>query len=228
MNNLLRFLSQYEYLFYILLGAVFLIFVRKTYLSWNEWKTALFGIEKENSQQKFNQGVSILAFSTILGVGLFIVNTFVTPSVPGVQQISTPTINFTLQPETPTAGPTTEITAQGLIPTITSYLSRGCIPGQIDWTDPVNGGTVSDKVELKGTVNIPNLGYYKYEFAPLGSQLWTTIAAGNTKVVNDALGGAWDTGSLVPADYELRLVVFDNQNNQLPACMIQITVEAME
>lgn len=228
MNSLLRFLSQYEYPFYILLGVVFLVFARKTYLSWHEWTTALFGMEKENSQRKFNQGVSVLAFSVLLGLGLFIVNTFVTPSMPGVQQLSTPTINFTERAETPTTGPTLAITAQGLIPTITSYLSRGCIPGQIDWNDPVNGGTIMDKVELKGTVNIVNLGYYKYEYAPIGTDIWTTIAAGNTKVINGPLGGAWDTGALVPADYELRLIVYDNQNNQLPACMIQITVAATE
>ena len=224
MNNLLRFLSQYEYLIYIFLGGVFLVYARKTFQSWREWTAALFGMEKENSQRKFNQGVTILVFTGLLGIGMFIVNTFITPSVPGVQQLPTPTINLTEQAATPTTAPTIQLTTQGIIPTITAYLSRGCIPEQIDWTDPQNGGEISGKVELKGTVNIQDLGYYKYEYAPLGSEAWTTIAAGNEKIVDSPLGGAWDTASLVPGDYQLRLVVTDNQNNPLPACMIQITI----
>lgn len=228
MQSLLRFLSHYEYFFYILLGIVFLVFVNKSIKAWREWSSAVYGMEKEHSQRKVNQSISILAFTALLLIGLFVVNTFVTPAVPGIQQLATPTIDFTPMAETPTGGPTVAVTAQGFIPTITSYLSRGCIPDQIDWTDPRNGDSISGMIQLKGTVNITDLGYYKYEYSPLGADTWTTIAAGNTKVVNDALGGTWDTGNLVPGDYELRLVVFDHQNNQFPGCMIQVTISTSE
>lgn len=207
-----------------------MIYARKTFLAWQEWTSALFGLEKENSQRKFNQGITVLVFCVLLVVGLFITNTFITPAVPGVQQLATPTIDLTQSAvaPTPTQAPTVEITAQGIIPTITSYLGRGCVPGQIDWTEPKNGGSISGKVELKGTVNIQDLGFYKYEYAPLGSDVWTTIAAGSSKISDEPLGGAWDTGSLVPGDYQLRLIVTDNQNEPLPACIIQITIEAAE
>ncbi len=228
MNSILRFLSHYEFFFYILFIGIILVYARKTYLAWRTWSAALFGIEKENSQRAFNQGVTVLVFSVLLVVSLFIVNTFITPSVPGVQQISTPTIDLAKTAETPTVSPTIEVTTQGLIPTITSYLSRGCIHDQIEWTDPMNGDTISGKIELKGTVNILDLGFYKYEYAVLGSNTWTTIAAGSTKVVDGALGGTWDTSNLVPGDYELRLVVTDNQDQPLPECVIQITIQAPE
>lgn len=232
MNSLLRFLSQYEYLFYILLIGMILIYSRKTFLAWHEWSGSLFGLEKEHSQRKFNQGVTVLVFSVLSLVAVFIVNTFIVPAVPGVQQISTPTIDLaqsSATDATPTQpAPTVEITAQGLIPTLTSYLSRGCVPDQIDWTDPQNGDSISGKVELKGTVNIQDLGFYKYEYAPEGSETWTTIAAGSTKIVDEPLGGAWDTRSLVPGEYQLRLVVSDNQNVPLTPCIIQITINASE
>lgn len=228
MNSLLRFLSKYEILFYVFAGLIILISARKTFVSWREWSGSIFGLEKEHSQRKFNQGLTVVVFSVLLMVGLFIVNTFITPTVPGIQQLPTPTIDMTQQPPTATPAPTTVVTAQGIIPTITSYFSRGCIPDQLDWTDPRNGDTISGTLELKGTVNVENLGFYKYEFAPMGSDTWTTIAAGNTIVMNDLLGGAWDTSTLVPGDYELRLVVNDNENNPLPACMIQVTIEAPE
>jgi len=205
-----------------------LIGARKTYLAWREWSGSIFGLEKEQSQRKFNQGLTITIFGLLFAAGLFIVNTFVTPSVPGVQQLPTATIDMTQLPPTNTPAPTAAVTAQGLIPTITSYLSRGCIPDKLDWTDPRNGDTISGIVELKGTVNVENLGFYKYEYSSAGSDLWTTIAAGNTIIVNDLLGGAWDTSDLVPGNYELRLVVNDNLNNPLPACVIQVTIEPSE
>jgi len=227
-NSLLRFLSNYEILFYAISGLIILISARRTFIAWREWSGSIFGLEKEHSQRRFNQGLTVVVFSVVLMAGLFIVNTFITPTVPGIQQLPTPTIDMTQQPPTVTPAPTAEITAQGFIPTITSYFSRGCFPDQLDWTDPRNGDTISGTVELKGTVNVENLGFYKYEFAPMGSDTWTTIAAGNMIVKNDLLGGAWDTSALVPGDYELRLVVNDNENNPLPACVIQVTIEAPE
>ena len=228
MSSILRFLEKYEIFIYLIAGLIILISARKTYLYWREWSSSIFGLEKEHSQQKFNQGITMLVFGALLVTGLFVVNTFITPMVPGVQQLATPTIDLTQQPPTSTPAPTLVVTGQGLIPTITSYFSRGCIPDQIDWTDPQNGGIISGKVELKGTVNIENLGFYKYEYAPSGSDSWTTIAAGSTKIQNEPLGGAWDTESLVPGEYELRLVVSDNENNPLPPCVIQVTIEAPE
>ena len=219
-------MNEYEILFYAFAAVVILYAAQRTYRAWREWSGSIFGLEKEHSQRKFNQGLTILVFSVLLASGLFLVNTFIFPTVPGVQQLATPTIDITAQPPTVTAAPTAVVTAQGFIPTITSYLSRGCIPDQLDWTDPRNGETISGIVELKGTVNVENLGFYKYEFSPSGTDRWTTIAAGNTIKVNEALGGAWETTDLTPGNYELRLVVNDNLNNPLPACVIQVTIVA--
>lgn len=228
MSSILRFLEKYEVVIYLAAFLVILVSARKTYRSWREWSRSIFGLEKEHSQQKFNSALTILVFSVLLVIGLFVVNTFITPTVPGVQQLPTPTIDLTLQPPTETPAATMVITGEGLIPTIASYFSRGCIPDQIDWTDPQNGDTISGRVELKGTVNIENLGFYKYEFAASGSDAWTTIAAGNAVIQNEPLGGLWDTRALVPGEYELRLVVNDNENNPLPACVIQVIIEASE
>ncbi len=228
MSSLLRFLERYEIIIFLVAGLIILVSARKTYISWREWSRSIFGLEKEHAQQKFNSALTVLVFSVLLVIGLFVVNTFITPTIPGVQQLPTPTIDLTLQPPTATPAPTIVITGEGLIPTITSYFSRGCIPDQIDWTDPQNGDTITGRVELKGTVNIENLGFYKYEYAPSGTDTWTTIAAGNAKIINEPFGGAWDTRALVPGEYELRLVVNDNQNNSLPACVIQVIIEASE
>ena len=227
MQTLLRFLSKYEVIFYFLLAIAVVISLRKVLLSWKQWRIAVFGLEKETSQHAFSEGMTILILCGFLGLSLFIVNTFITPSVPGVQQVGTPTVDLTVQP-TATVNVEELITqtTSGLMPTLASLFSQGCIPDQIEWTDPVDGDTINGTVTLKGTVNVTDLGYYKYEYAQYGSDSWTTIAAGNSKVVNDALGGTWDTSELTPGDYQLRLVVTDHQNTSLPECTIKITVAA--
>jgi hypothetical protein len=226
MDNLLRFLTQYEILFYILIGTVIVIYARKVYLAWREWSVALFGLEKEYSQRNINQGLTILIFSGLLGVGLFVITTFVAPRVPGVQQVATPTVDLTQQVATLAETPTVQLTTQGLIPTLTAFLDRGCIPGQIEFTFPRNGDSISGKVELTGTVKVNNLGFYKYEYSVIDTGVWTTIAAGNQPITDAPLGGAWETGDLTPGDYELRLVVTNNQNEALPECKIHIVINA--
>jgi hypothetical protein len=226
MDNLLRFLTRYEILFFALIGIVLLIYVRKVYLAWREWSITLFGLEKENSQRKINQGLSILIFSALVGVGLFIMTTFVAPRFPGLQQVATPTVDLSQAGTLPAETPTVQLTAQGLIPTLTAFMDKGCLPGQIEWTFPRDGGSITGKVELKGTVNITNLGFYKYEYAVIDRDVWTTIAAGNKPITDAPLGGAWETKNLTPGDYRLRLVVTNNQNEALPECTIKITIKA--
>jgi hypothetical protein len=109
-------------------------------------------------------------------------------------------------------------------PTATAQ-ATGCIPGQIDITTPKSGDTVNGSIELVGTADVPNFGFYKYEFAPLGSDTWATILA-NNKVIQDGNLGNWDTSAITPGDYQLRLVVSDNQGNNLPACVVPVRIIA--
>jgi hypothetical protein len=81
-------------------------------------------------------------------------------------------------------------------------------------------------VDLVGTVNVPNLGYYKLEFRPLNSSTWQTISGADTTVVNDVLGAKWNIADLTPGDYQLGLTVLDNQNVAYPDCIIIVHVVA--
>jgi len=228
MDAILRFLTQYEILFFILLGAVILIYIRKVYLAWRDWSVALFGLEKELAQRKINAGLSIVLFSALLAIGLFVINTFVTPSVPGVFQVATPTVDLTAQPTLVVETPTAQITQQGLIPTLSAYLNKGCVPDQVNWTYPLEGDGVSGQVELTGTVNIPNLGYYKIEYTPIDQDNWIPILAGRDVVDNAPFGSLWNSADLTPGDYRLRIVVFNNQQEKLPECEIKILVKAVQ
>lgn len=227
MNVLLRFLVKYEFLLFFLLGLVLIIFLRQVFVSWKQWRTALFGLEKEQSQFKFNQGLTIVIFCAFLALTLFIVTTFVAPAVPNLQQVATPTIDLTAQAAQEQAidAQITQTTS-GLIPTLNSVFDKGCIAGQIEWTNPVDGSIINGTVALEGTVNVDDLGYFKYEYAVAGSNEWHTIAAGSSKIVESSLGGNWDTTTddIIPGDYQLRLIVYDHANNVFPECTINVTI----
>ena len=226
MASLLRFLTRFEVLFYLVLGVMLLIFVVRVFRAWKDWSNALFGMEKEQTQREINQGITVLIFTFALLVSVFILTTFVAPSMVGVLLSATPTLELTAQPTVNVSTPTVSATTTGLIPTLSAILDRGCVPDEVQWTDPVNGDSISGKYVLKGTVNVVNLGFYKFEFAPADSTSWTTIAAGNKNIIDEPLGGSWDTSSLTPGDYKLRLVVTNNQDEPLPECVITITIKA--
>jgi hypothetical protein len=90
-------------------------------------------------------------------------------------------------------------------------------------TAPEPGVEVSGTVEITGTANIPNFGFFKYEVAPMGSQDWATISAERKPKINEVLG-QWNTSSLTNGFYFLRLVITDNVGAAMEPCVIAVRV----
>ena len=137
---------------------------------------------------------------------------------------ATPTMNILNQTQgVLTGNPAISSTA---LPSASDQSSTsGCIPEQLLLTSPEPGQDVNGTVTLIGTVDIANFGFYKYEVSPTGADTWSTISAGREIVRNGDLG-LWDTSTLTPGDYQLRLLVTDNQGQSYPPCVISIRVSA--
>lgn len=223
-DELLPFLSRYEAWIYIILGAVAIFQLRWLVRTWHEWRNSVFGLEREIAQKRFAAPLTILILMGMLVVGEFLIVSFVTPSYPQINRVATPTMDLLASP-TPTlqTGPTLTPSSQNAQPTIDAPLTEGCKPGVIEWLAPKVDEGIFTTVELKGVVNVPNLGFYKYEYSQPGADTWTTIAAGNTPLVSGTIG-FWNTTQLPAGDYLLRLVVADNQNQLFPACVIRVRV----
>ena len=231
MEELLLFLKKYEVWVYVLSALIGLVYLRKLLLAYQDWRASLFGMERESAQRRFSTYLTLFLL-VILTAGLEVsLVSFVIPNYPVKKGLlTTPTLdlNITPSPLPPAGTPGAAGTPgpnQTQQPTVVVKLTEGCTKGAVEWSSPKAGEEISGKVQLIGTVNIPNLGFYKYEFSQPGTDVWSTIAADNKNVVN-ALLGNWDTTLLVPGDYLLRLVVADNQNQLLPACVVSVRVVA--
>ncbi len=233
MEDLLRFLETYEIWIYVLLGTASLIPLRRLLIAWHEWRSAIFGLERERAQREFSSAMTFLMLLILIGLAQFFLVSFISPGMPRANILATPTIDRLATPEKIQAATGTPLTTPtGLAPTQTAA-AEGCVAGQIEWTYPKNNDQIKGSVTLKGTVNVPNLGYYKYEYSQAGSDNWITIAAGNTAIVDQPLGtseqssgnsGLWNTSLLAQGDYRLRLVVFDSLNKMLPVCIVNIRI----
>ena len=221
----LSFFIRFAPLIYLLLGLGLLFGIRRMVLAHAETREAIYGLEREIAHRHTSQAISVLALVGFLAVAEFVLVVFLAPNLPALSQLTTPTMNPLLTPTgtfplefVETLGATTP----GSAPTVQA---TGCIPGQINITSPKSGDEIQGQVTLKGSASIPNFGFYKYEYSPIGSNNWAAIVA-YSKAVQDGDLGSWDTSQIATGDYQLGLVVSDNQGFELPACVIPVRIKA--
>ncbi|UCE00605.1 MAG: hypothetical protein JSV42_07795 [Chloroflexota bacterium] len=226
MDETLRFFRTYEMWMYVILALAGLVYIRKFILAWEELRAAAFGLERESAQSHLNQAAGMLILLFLMAVGIFLLVSFVAPAFPTSNPLSTPTMDILASPTStlPTEDGTASPTEEGDLATATvPVVGEGCIPDQIMITDPVDGSDINDVIVVRGTANIPNFGFYKYETARPGETIWLTIQAGR-EIKQDSELGQWDTRTLASGDYMLRLIVTDNQGESLEPCIIRVRV----
>ncbi len=223
MNALLQFFTEYETVIYLILGAGAIFSLRVLLSAWSEWRLAVFGLEKELIFQRVRISGSLLILFILIGLSQFCLVTFVVPYLPASAFVSTPTLNLTqaVGDSSQNVTPSTNAT----VPPAPPPGSIGCVPGQLVFTFPEPGAEVRGKITLRATVNLPDLGFFKYEYAAMGSEEWITIAADNANRLDKELS-AWDTTNLTPGDYQIRLVATNNLGETLPPCIIPVRVLA--
>jgi len=222
-----RYFREFESWIYFILGVLAIYGTIKFIRSWGELRQAAFGMEQETAQGKLNQAATLLFLLLTMAVLEFSVVNFVAPTMPGANPLPSPTLEFLATPTTtPPPGVLDGLEpGDGIQATQTPIAGQGCTPDQVMILSPEDGESVSGVVEVRGTADIPNFGFYKYEIARPGETIWLSINAGE-QPVQDGVLGEWVTNVLPPGDYSLRLMVADNQGKFMPACIIQVRVFA--
>jgi hypothetical protein len=186
-------------------------------------RESLYGLEREAAHRHTSQAVAGLSLIVFLAIAEMVLTVFLAPNLPAISLLVTQTMNPLITP-TNTIPPELLATIGVFTPEPTpTAQTTGCIPGQNMITSPKPGDIIKGQIILVGTANVPNFAYYKYEFSSLGTDVWYTIQA-NHEVKQDVELGSWDTSEVSPGDYNLRLVVLDNQNNALPPCVVPVRV----
>jgi len=224
MTNLIRALATYEVAIYIGLAIFGLFVFRWLWKSWREWQMSVYKLEREFSTRRMSQALVVSVLVVVLFCAEFIVASFIIPGLPAGVFIPTPTLDLLALPAG-TLSPELMTQIAGATQPAVSANMQGCVPNKIMITSPEPGTDVKGKVEIVGTVNIANFGFYKYEVALRGSDTWATIVAGTSVKNNESLG-QWDTTALTPGDYQLRVVVTDNQGQANPPCIIPVRILA--
>jgi len=234
MEEAISFFRAFEMWIYLLLGLGGIIHIRKFLLAWQELRGATFGLERESAQARLNQAASFLVLILIMVITEFTLVSFIAPALPGTAVLPTPTLNLlatpsvTLPAGTQQAGEPqasdSQLATEANNPEATiPAISSGCIPGQIEIVIPQNGEEIRGIVPVVGAANIENFGFYKFEIKRPEETTWLTIQAGNIPVLSGKLGD-WDTSRLSPGDYQLALVVVDNQAKASQPCIVQVRV----
>jgi len=224
MIEALQIVQKYELWIYGLLSLGGLVYIYQWLKAENALQRAIFGMERESAQHQRNQSLGMLMVFILLAAAQFILVSIVSPQA--TSKLALPTglpmtaaLAASLESTPQSSSP--ELTATPL-PTIQASESK-CVKGQIEISAPAASTEISGIVDIIGTANIPNFGFYKYEMARPGDALWLTIGAGR-KTINDALLGTWDTSNLPSGEYLLRLVIIDNTGKAQPACAHSVFV----
>ena len=223
MGAIYRFLASYEPLIYITLAIGGLFAFRMMWRSWLEWRNAVYSLEREFALRRLGQATAAAVLVLFLMFAEFFVASFVVPGLPASDLLTTPTVDLLAMPsDTLSPSASTQTVLSPIQPTVPSGVV-GCVPDRIMITSPKSGEEVKKTVELVGTADIPNFGFYKYEVAQYGTQNWVTISAGREPRKAASLG-LWNTTALANGDYQLQFVVTDNLGQTLPPCVITIRV----
>lgn len=237
MRTLLIFLGQIETIVYVVSAIGIFFSIRALSQARVARRNSVFGLEREAADNKQTRAISTILALTMLSGGVFIMVRVVTPTamtLPDIRPTPTQLIVFTTQSPTPTESrllfPTITPTpglppVAGAAPPPTPTPGAACDLQGARVTSPISGQTVTGQVVVQGGANILNFQKYKFEIRGASTnQAWVVVADNNVPVVDPGLLGTWDSTSLAPGPYVLRLVVLRVDGTFPTPCEVPITI----
>ncbi len=235
MRTLVQFVVRIELALYGLAALGIILALRSFFLGQQARRLAIFPLERESAQNRQRSALGVMTALLLLSGSAYIIANIVAPNmvVSAVPTTATPII-FVTQPPTPTA-------ARILYPTITptSGLPPGvgspptATPGQAvngcdlfgaKITSPTANQAVTGQVIVRGQANIINFQQYKFELkGPTTGNAWIVVGTSNTPVL-DGILGSFDSTSLAPGSYVLRMVVSRVDNSFPTPCEVPIVI----
>ena len=98
MGSVYRSLANYEALIYITLAIWGLFVFRSMYRTWREWRDSVFSLEREFALRRLGRITAIALLILGLMFAEFFIATFVAPSLPASDILTTPTLDLLAAP----------------------------------------------------------------------------------------------------------------------------------
>ncbi|MCC6190298.1 MAG: hypothetical protein IT318_14800 [Anaerolineales bacterium] len=212
MTAALELIVRYQY--YILggLSLAALFFAARLVRARGHLTATPFGLEREEALRRQNGALVVLSLLVGVAVVIYLAERLILPELTGPRQ--TPTPQFT-----PTPSPSPVAAANDLV-----VDSSGCENPNATLTAPQPDERIAGAFEVRGTADIPNFAFYKFEIsgASTGGE-WLALGVGTTPVVDDFLG-RFDASARESGHYAFRLVVLDSAGNSPPPCVVAVTL----
>jgi hypothetical protein len=247
MEQVLRFVADYQWWIYGALGFVLLFYLRRAIVSRQQGVRSIFKLEQEQMRLRYSRSVMVSALVLLVMVSVFMLGNPLGPAPettpePSPSVTSGPLLAPTL---TPTAGPptiTATATATKVPPTlpvrptataqevaatpVPQVRPAACPDPNRRITAPGINEVVSGNVAVRGTANHLNFDYYKVEVGPgANPQEWTVVGQLHRAPVSGGLLETFNSAAYPPGVYTLRLVIVDNTGNFPEPCQVTISVQ---
>ncbi len=224
MEEFLVFIKEQSIWIYLSLGLAGLIYLRLTINRLQEYRRAFFNIEREQAREELVRA-AIMSGLTLAGIAATFLISYL--KIPMLPILINPTAVPTVSLLTPMSE--SEIGAATPMANVTpisndEFDNIGCQNPDATILFPEDGSSISGVIEVRGTANISNFAFYKFEFMPVTpGAVWRAVSAGTGPIVEATLG-TWDTSLVDPGEYAFRLVVTDTEGNAPFPCVIRIKV----
>lgn len=229
MSEALNFFKLYENAIYFILGLGGITYGWRFWGAWQRLRNAVFGLEREVAQREVNQAAVVMFLLLMLSMAVFSVVTFSAPFLPVEQLVATPTID--LLAESPINADdgniesnSGEIATLKPLPTV-SVNPEFCIPDRINITSPIVGDVIRGVINVEGTVDVEDFGFFQVEYARVQDSLWLPISVKNNIIINGLLVENWDTSLIPSGDYVLQLLVSSSNAAAYDPCRVPIRIE---
>ncbi|MGH2604982.1 MAG: hypothetical protein ACRDG5_00185 [Anaerolineales bacterium] len=226
MEEALLFLREIRGWVYALLGLAGLVYLRQAWRAFHEYRHAFFGLERERAGARLSRAGAMLALLVAGAGATFVLVEFFSPAVPASER-PTPVSTVFLLATPATGTPPVEGEFVTATPLPAAQIdSTGCLNPKATLTEPAPDAELRGEVVIRGTADIENFAFYRFEYISLvPGSTWRAIVAGTKPVVDiDGELGSWGTRLVTPGEYAFRLVVTDTSGNAPMPCVIRVRI----
>ena len=212
MTLIAGFIAQFQLQIFVAIGLLAVSYLAVFLRAHGRLGRTPFGLEREVLQGRQNSSLAMLTLLVVLAATIYLMNEIVVPEAARTKPTATPKPQFTATPS-PVAA------SQNIV-----VDSSGCDNPNATLTAPKLGTRIAGAYEVRGTANIPNLAFYKFEISGVGTNgVWLSLGVGTNPVVDGDLG-RFDATAREPGNYAFRLVVLDSSGNFPAPCVVTVTI----